>query len=261
MSAHPTVVRFEDWPIAVAGFEDGAQRILDVELGKKLGFGRPRDIRKTIERFRESGELPMVQTRDTVSRVARKGRGTVEIPVTEYWLTMDEALFITAKSETKVANRILKAVIRVFLAAREEIERQQMAQAGGLARLLLAKRSCEHDEMWTRDWVEAACKLYGVAWDGGPHPRFLGAVQAKIYVLLLTSPVYAKLKGDLCPDPSRGNNLHQWLNPSVREVLRQEIPAIIRFARHAASPDDFWAHLEHEYRGTMLQLSFGGRAA
>lgn len=25
MSAHPTVVRFEDWPIAVAGFEDGAQ--------------------------------------------------------------------------------------------------------------------------------------------------------------------------------------------------------------------------------------------
>lgn len=57
MSAHPTVVRFEDWPIAVAGFEDGAQRILDVELGKKLGFGRPRDIRKTIERFRDRGTM------------------------------------------------------------------------------------------------------------------------------------------------------------------------------------------------------------
>lgn len=37
MSAHPTVVRFEDWPIAVAGFEDGAQRIPVTEYW--LSFG------------------------------------------------------------------------------------------------------------------------------------------------------------------------------------------------------------------------------
>ncbi len=255
MSTDITVVRVLDWPIGVTGFPDDERRILDVELAKKLGFSRPRDIRKTIERFAEAGELPGVYTRDAVARVARKNRGTVEIASTEYWLTMEEALFITAKSETETANEILKAVIKVFLAAREAHEHEARGNVGYITKLLLADNTCEWDLMWPSEFVSAVCRLHGEVWEGGSQPMSLGRTYEKIYRALLGDAVYTALK-EKNPDPAHGSNHHQWLNPVVRDKLRREIPKITMLAKQVGSKVEFWERFEHEYLGGSLQLSF-----
>ncbi len=46
----------------------------------------------------------------------RKGAQVQERAVTEYWLTLEEALFITTQSETKNAVRVTKVMIAVFAA-------------------------------------------------------------------------------------------------------------------------------------------------
>jgi hypothetical protein len=248
-----TVVRVLDWPIGVHGFPDEERRILDVELAKKLGFKKPRDIRELIERHEKSGDLPGVFHRRTVRRW-KTGRNELAREVTEYWLTMEEALFVTAKSETKTANEILKAVIKVFVAAREAHERDTKNRVGYIARLLLSETTCEWDLMWPPEFVQAMCKLHGVAWDGGSQPMFLASTYEKIYRALLGDEAYAELK-KLNPEPQFGSNHHQWLQPLARDRLAREIPKITLLAKQCATKDEFWARFEHEYQGRMLQLS------
>lgn len=84
-------------------------RILDVRLAEALGFKRPRDIRKVIERH--IAALDKLGTRATVARVVNGGNAT------EYYLTKKQAIYITAKSETENAVDLTIHVIEVFDAA------------------------------------------------------------------------------------------------------------------------------------------------
>lgn len=250
-----TVVRFLDWPIGVQGFPDDERRVLDVELAKKLGFKRPRDIRDLISRFVKSGELPAVFPRRTVRPGKLRGKSHEMVETTEYWLTLEEALFVTAKSETKTANDILKAIIKVFLAAREAHETETKSRVGYIAKLLLSDNTCEWDLMWPAEFVEAVSRLHGETWSGGAQPLFLGSTYEKIYRSLLGDDVYAVLK-EKNPEPAHGTNHHQWLNPVAREKLRREIPKITLLAKQVGSKAEFWSRFNHEYNGAGLQLSF-----
>ncbi len=88
---------------------DDEPRILDEDLGRRLGFREPRAIRKLIRRLFAEGEVW-----DTVSQTSRAGGR----PGRAFLLTEAQALKVTAKSDTKIADAILDDVIRVFIAAR-----------------------------------------------------------------------------------------------------------------------------------------------
>ncbi|CAI3954360.1 KilAC domain (KilAC) [Commensalibacter communis] len=95
---------------------EGELRILDIDLAQRLGFERPRDIRKLISRY--TNELDRMGTRATVERVINGGKAK------EFYLNRKQAIFITAKSETKEATEITIEIIERF----EAYERGEINQ-------------------------------------------------------------------------------------------------------------------------------------
>lgn len=89
---------------------DGDPRALDLDIAKRLGFGRPRDIRKLIERNRS--ELERFGTCATVARVVRGN------DVTEFWLNEEQALLVAALSDAERAPEVRHMLIKVFVAWR-----------------------------------------------------------------------------------------------------------------------------------------------
>src|SRR4051812_17722361 len=89
---------------------DGEPRARDVEIGERLGFDRPRDIRKLIERNRAE-----VEAFGTCAMVARVVRGN---PVTEYLLNEEQALLISAISSAPNAPAVRAMLFRTYVAWR-----------------------------------------------------------------------------------------------------------------------------------------------
>ena len=58
---------YDGWQLSFLG-EDEEPHIQDIELGTKLGYERPRDIRKLIERLVRDEKLNDVHQRATVAR-------------------------------------------------------------------------------------------------------------------------------------------------------------------------------------------------
>lgn len=87
---------------------DGELRILDTDLAARLGFDRPRKIRELIRRhlpsLEEMGRCPTVGRRPEAGGHA----------VSEYYLNKKQAIFITAKSETKIATEVTIEIIERF---------------------------------------------------------------------------------------------------------------------------------------------------
>jgi hypothetical protein len=86
--------------------------IRDLDWGERLGYDRPRNIRKLIKGLAEAGKLGLV-VRFAAERTSLGGA-----PTDEYYLTEAQALLVAAKSETEPAFQILQAMIAVFLTAR-----------------------------------------------------------------------------------------------------------------------------------------------
>ena len=85
---------------------NGELRILDIDLGKRLGFAKPVKIRELIKRH-----LPSLEQMGTVPTVGTVKRGQ---DATEYYLNRKQAIFITAKSETAEATDITIEIIHRF---------------------------------------------------------------------------------------------------------------------------------------------------
>jgi hypothetical protein len=94
---------------------DGEARVRDLDLGMRLGFGRPEDIRKLIKR--NLTELARYGFNATVSQNHSGGRGR---PTQEYLLNEPQAVLICMKSDTDAAADVREQVIRVFMAHRRE---------------------------------------------------------------------------------------------------------------------------------------------
>ena len=108
------LIRIEDWELDCSQ-SDGEPRARDIDLAERLGYGRPRDIRKLIDRLLIEQKLNDSDVRATVAQTSKKGGR----PSTEYWLTEEQALYVVAKSETKEAHEQLLFVLRVFRLARK----------------------------------------------------------------------------------------------------------------------------------------------
>lgn len=87
----------------------GEQRILDVDLGERLGYLTPTKIREIIKRnlseLRDYGECkPLIDT----------GPEVVGRPSEYYYLNRDQSLFVVMKSETDKAREVRREIIRVY---------------------------------------------------------------------------------------------------------------------------------------------------
>ena len=82
-------------------------RIRDTDLGARLEFAQPRDIRKIIARHR--GALSLMGALPTEDEVVGKGQKTKA-----FYLNKKQAIFITAKSETEKATDITIEIIEKF---------------------------------------------------------------------------------------------------------------------------------------------------
>ncbi|MDC3956274.1 hypothetical protein KEG38_20605 [Polyangium jinanense] len=104
---------FEGMPIAMA-FPDSEPRSLDLELGRRLGYGRPREIRALIKNLSDGGFLVVDDQRGAAPRSPRTA---------EYWLTEEQALFVTTQSGTTRARAITLQLVRAFIAARHALNK------------------------------------------------------------------------------------------------------------------------------------------
>ncbi|KAB8122459.1 hypothetical protein D3W54_14810 [Komagataeibacter medellinensis] len=88
---------------------NGELRIKDEDLGVRLGFNRPRDIRKIIVRYLpELGRMGVCATASQTSG-SKGGR-----PTEAYYLNRKQAIFITAKSETAISTDITIEIVERF---------------------------------------------------------------------------------------------------------------------------------------------------
>ena len=112
----PIAVNHEgrSWSLFKTG-EEGEPLAKDVDVAKWLGFERPRDFRKLIDRHAEAlGEVSR-------HRGAKPSAPTGGRPEEGYLLREDQALYLAAKSETPNAQLVLKTLIAVFMAARRGV--------------------------------------------------------------------------------------------------------------------------------------------
>lgn len=109
----------------------GEPRVHDLEIAKRLGFERPRDIRKLIDRnmgeLQRYGQLvPMAEYRATAGRnpgiprhggavIEKQGRGQ---PVKGWLLNEGQTLLISAKADTPAAADVRYQMISVCMAYR-----------------------------------------------------------------------------------------------------------------------------------------------
>lgn len=120
----------QGWPLAVVQSDAGeVATIEDVELGRRLGFERPSNIRKLIARYAAS------------LGVLRHGAPGPDPRFRPYLLTEQQACFIAAKSETSKANELLRGMIAVFLAWRNGKLRPVAAADTGIAALVAEMRA------------------------------------------------------------------------------------------------------------------------
>lgn len=111
-------------PLAlVAWFATGAENALvrHEELGRWLGYDRPRKVRELIERIWPENRRPI--QRPGVGRRNVRGGGVQEYIVNEYWLTQAQALRVAMRAETVNADEVQEFIAKVFLAVARGLAR------------------------------------------------------------------------------------------------------------------------------------------
>lgn len=91
------VVYFGDQSLPMSTVEGQKPRVRDLDLGKLLGFDRPRAIRDLIKRMIRARKLKDIHQCRTVER--REGQVAPQV-VTEFWLTREQALLVATQSDT-----------------------------------------------------------------------------------------------------------------------------------------------------------------
>lgn len=105
---------------------EGEPRARDLDVGERLGFARPRNIRPLIERHRVALEAfgPISLYREAKSGAGRPDEG--------FWLNEQQALYIGAKSDAPNASVVLTMLINVYTAWRRghlpQVDQQSLAR-------------------------------------------------------------------------------------------------------------------------------------
>ena len=98
--------------LAVAELE-GEPRIRDLDLAERLGFDRPRDIRKLIER--NMAEVEMMGVCATVAQTSGPKGGR---PTREFYLNEEQSLLVSVLSDAPNAPAVRAMLVRTFVAYR-----------------------------------------------------------------------------------------------------------------------------------------------
>lgn len=108
-SAAITIREIGGWPL---GFREGDDepRILDTDLGTRLGFDRAENVRTLIKRMISAGKLNSSEVFFTVEQTSRRGGR----PRRAFWLTEEQALLVATQSETPKAWALTREIVRVF---------------------------------------------------------------------------------------------------------------------------------------------------
>lgn len=188
------MVHVNGWELAVmAGEGEGEQelRVRDIDLGERLGFDRPRDVRKLIERYAKTGEITPLSNRATVARFDSAGNSRGSIEVTEYWLDEADALFVIAKSDTTKANALTREMIRVYMLARRGL---LPGQAGIPNELIAALAQIAETQKQQRDEVAAiAHRLATLESCGGTISRIQDASIRQLVATIARGRAHAGL--------------------------------------------------------------------
>jgi hypothetical protein len=91
---------------------------------------------------------------------------------------------------------------------------------------------------------------------GSRRPGFMGQFTRR-FVYEATDPDVAHELAARIGSPERGNNYHQLLTDRARAVLVRHIDRLYAVLRQSDSPEDFRMRFDREFRGGMLQQSFG----
>ena len=231
-------------------------------LPVSVGFERDRKIRDLIKRWAPA--LGEIQSRPTVGRASMPKGGTRPVAVDEFWLTEAQALFITVKSDAPEAIKVTQELIGTFLAMRDALRDRAFREQPVIQRLinafLLPKPTDEWERMFPASLVKEFCGLHGVKWvEGTPHPRFLASTNRKIYDMIFSAPVGAELKARN-PEPRHGSNHHQTLTPEARTYFATQLGVVEAIAHGSNTKAEFWARMERQYAGGMLQLTIGAQS-
>lgn len=227
-------------------------RIRDLDLAERLGYERPHEIRRLIERHSKKLGLCVTVTKSHGGR-----------PGVEYWLTERQALFITTQSRTDRAADISMMLVDAFIAIRKQIESDRHALKSlprRIVEMLLLPGPVEdgRDRMFEPSLVNAICELHGKKYFGGPHPWWIRSTYRKIYDSIFSSQVGAAIKER--NQVPRWESLHwQHLKPEARNYLSAQLKVVEAIARQSGSKADFWNRMAREYAGGMLQLPMMAR--
>ncbi len=100
--------------VSINGYElhihDDLPMVQDLDLAERLGFSRPRDIRKLINRLLDANSIALEQIRVATAQSPGGGR-----PSTVYYLSEKAVFKVVTKSETEKAGQITDEMIDVFI--------------------------------------------------------------------------------------------------------------------------------------------------
>lgn len=190
-------------------------RVLDLRLGEVLGFDRPRDIRKIIERHAEALEN-LGRVCATVAQTSEHGGR----PATAYYLTEEQCVYICAKSETPRAVAVTLEVVRAFVAMRRAAEKPTREIGADLkARMDLVRDARMNFGVTAARQVWAKLGLPALtAKDGSSDPVAADYWRGALRHLLLTPPGDARIsfveilrEALQTEDPDRRDLASKWL--------------------------------------------------
>jgi hypothetical protein len=265
------VIKIDNWGLTKIE-ADSERRVLDVELGERLGLEKPRNIRLLIKKFsadlEQFGPLPM---RPVEMRIEKRGaiHGFESRKVNAYYLNRDQALFIATKSETERANEITVSLIKAFREL-ERVATASLREIERLERMILAEHR-PWELLWTQDVPNALASVYG--WDLSGivgYPQWMGTITEKLYDLIVgkkTMDVVRERQREL----GRSVELHQLFTDELRTAFIKKLErllTIVNFVMRDRTLDKqsrvsrFWYDLGQEFGqpGLQLEMQFEGPA-
>lgn len=140
------LLRVGGWTLTLRG--DDEPLIADEDLGRRLGYDRPRKIRELIERHANDKNINPFEVRPTVGQTGgRPGRC--------FLLSEADALFVVAHSETPKAVALTREMIRVYILARRGLLTQQGEAPMAALRAEVSRLAALVDDLRARPQVTA----------------------------------------------------------------------------------------------------------
>ena len=238
-------------------------RVRDIDLAERLGYERPRDIRKLIARLAEEGEISGVHTRATVARVARAGRGEVDVKADEFWLTEEQALLVSIGSKAPRAMEVRRDLVRLFIIVRHGAVESSLARELTSITLRM-EASTKPRHAWDKAMKIELARLRRIPWDGtGREPQTMAHPYGVTWRIILGDHVFNELRARN-PIPRDGSLHGQWIKDDRFKLLREsDMQIALALARRCSRWSEYVTEMRSHFRREPIQMRLlvGGKAS